>query len=101
MKNKKILILTICIILIGIVTSVFFIKNNYKFSKTGNNISNKSADEIKEYILNMESYEATAKITIKSNNTTIFDGKCVILTAESVVLNKNIIKKAIYINKKF
>ena len=31
-------------------------KNNYKKIKSGNNISNKSIDEIKEYILSIESY---------------------------------------------
>ena len=65
MKNKKILILIIGITLIILIA--IFVKNNYKNSKTGNNISNKSADEIKEYILNIESYQAIAKITIKSN----------------------------------
>ena len=52
---------------IVIIVLIFFTKNNYKFSKRGNNISNKSADEIKEYVLNIESYEAEAKIVIKSN----------------------------------
>ena len=65
MKNKKIIILIISIVIIVLFT--FFIKNNYNSSKTGNNISNKSADEIKEYILNIESYKANAKVTIKSN----------------------------------
>lgn len=64
MKNKKIIGLIIIAILIII---IFIIKNNYNFSKTGNNIINKSADEVKEYILNIESYEAIARITIKSN----------------------------------
>ena len=67
MKNKKILILTSIIIIIIIFLTIFFIKNNYKIQKHGNNIINKSADEIKEYILNMESYKATTQITIKSN----------------------------------
>ena len=60
MKNK--LIIVIAIILIIIFAIIYY--NN---SKTGNNITNKSADKIKEYILNMESYYATAEITIKSN----------------------------------
>ena len=59
MKKQKILIIIILI--------VFFLKNNYKNTKTGNNISNKSADEIKEYILNIQSYETTASIKIISN----------------------------------
>ena len=48
MKNKKILILIIGIALIILIA--IFIKNTYKISKTGNNIINKSADQIKEYI---------------------------------------------------
>ena len=65
MKNKKIIIIIFAIILLILI--IFLIKNNYKISKKGNNISNKSADEIKQYILNIESYQAVAKITIKSN----------------------------------
>ena len=65
MKNKKIIILIISIVII--IGLIFFIKNNYKFSKHGNNISNKSAEEVKEYILNIESYKATMQVTVKSN----------------------------------
>lgn len=76
MNIKKMFIIIISIAIAIII--IFLIKNNYKFGKTGNNISNKSADEIKEYILNIESYEATAKVTIKSNkneNTYILEQK--------------------------
>ena len=65
MKNKKLFIFSIIIICLILIT--FLIKNNYNFLKTGNNMSNKSADEIKEYILNIESYKAIAEVTIKSN----------------------------------
>lgn len=65
MKNKKILIIAIAVI--SILLLIFFVKNMSKNLKHGNNIINKSADEIKEYILNIESYQATATITIKSN----------------------------------
>ncbi len=65
MKNKKTVVIILAIIFFIII--IFLIKNNYKFLKKGNNISNKSADEIKEYILNIESYQAIATITIKSN----------------------------------
>lgn len=50
-----------------LILGVILIKNNYKTSKNGNNISNKSADEIENLILNIGSYETTANITIKSN----------------------------------
>ena len=61
MKHRK-TILIICVVIL-----IFFIIIIYKFLKSGNNISNKSADEIKNYILNIESYYAIAKVTIKSN----------------------------------
>ena len=60
MKDKKILIVSVSIICLILI--IFLVKNNYNFSKKGNNISNKSADEIKEYILNIDSYQATAEV---------------------------------------
>lgn len=64
---KKIIGIASTIIILIII--IFFIKNNYKKIKIGNNISNKSIDEIKEYILNIESYSANAKIEVQSNKT--------------------------------
>ena len=66
--NKK--IITICLIFILIIILIFFIKNNYKNLKIGNNIINQSAEKIKENILNIESYKANVKITITSNKNT-------------------------------
>ena len=66
--NKKIIIFSLIFILIIILT--FFIKNNYKNLKIGNNIINQSAEKIKENILNIESYKANVKITINSNKNT-------------------------------
>lgn len=66
--NKK--IITICLISILIIILIFFIKNNYKNLKIGNNIINQSAEKIKENILNIESYKAKVKITITSNKNT-------------------------------
>ena len=65
MKFKKTIIIFIIVLIL--ILDVILIKNNYKTSKNGNNISNKSADEIKNLILNIGSYEANANITIKSN----------------------------------
>lgn len=67
MKNKKIFFIATFLI---IIFSIFLIKNNYKNSKTGNNMINKSADEIEKYILNIESYKANATITVNSNKNT-------------------------------
>ena len=64
---KKIIGVLASIAVLIIIT--IFIKNNYKISKTGNNISNKSIDEIEDYILNIESYSANANIEISSNKT--------------------------------
>lgn len=55
--------------IIILIIIIILIKNNYKTSKSGNNISNKSADEVKNYILNIENYEANANIEITSNKT--------------------------------
>lgn len=65
MKFKKTIIIFIIVLIL--ILGVILIKNNYKTSKNGNNISNKSADEIENLILNIGSYEANANITIKSN----------------------------------
>lgn len=65
MKFKKTIIIFIIVLIL--ILDVILIKNNYKTSKNGNNISNKSADEIENLILNIGSYEANANITIKSN----------------------------------
>ena len=68
LKNKKIYwILAIIIIVIFI---IFLLKNNYKNQKVGNNMSNKSIEEIEQYILNINSYEATIEVTINSNKST-------------------------------
>lgn len=65
MKLKKAIIIFIIVLILGL--GVILIKNNYKTSKNGNNISNKSADEIENLILNIGSYEANANIIIRSN----------------------------------
>ncbi len=83
MKGKKILILVA--IVIAIFLGLFLMKNNYKFSKKGNNISNKSADEIEKYILNMDSYSAVVQVTIKSNkNQNIYKLKQQYLKKENI-----------------
>lgn len=70
--NKKIIVFSVIIILI--IVTIFFIKNSYKTIKFGKNIINQSAAQIKENILNMESYEAKVKIEIISNkNTNIYE----------------------------
>lgn len=67
MRRKVIWILLFFIILLII---IFFFKFNYKKIKFGNNESNKSVDQIKEYILNINSYKAILEVTIFSNKNT-------------------------------
>lgn len=68
-------IITIAIIIITII-AIFFIKTNYKSLKFGNNMSNKTTEEIAQYILDINSYELTSNITIESNkNTNVYEVK--------------------------
>ena len=43
---------------------IFFVKNNYKNLKIGNNMTNTSIEGIKEYILNISSIEDINKKTV-------------------------------------
>lgn len=65
MKNKKFIILGIALVILIIIT--IFIVFNYKNIKSGNNMINKSEEDIKQYILNISSYEATMKIEVQTN----------------------------------
>lgn len=70
--KKNIIIITAVVIVIVIITITifcFFNKNNYKTVEFGNN-SIKSAENIKEYILNISSYEASISLEIVSNKNT-------------------------------
>ena len=83
---KKVFI--ILIIFIIVICLIFFIKNNYKTKNIGNNI-NKSADNLKEYILNISSYRANIEVTVKSNKN---ENKYVI---KQEYINPNIAKQEI------
>lgn len=65
--NKKKIIILIFIALIILSIIIFFIKNNYKNLKIGNNINNKNIKEIEEYILNISSYKAKLNVEVKTN----------------------------------
>ena len=65
----KKLIFIILLIIISLF-AIFFIKKHYKNFEKGNNMSNKSADEIKDYILNINSYEAEIIVRQESNKNT-------------------------------
>lgn len=77
-------------IIIAVIIIAIFIKTNYKLFKFGNNMSNRSADEIEKYILDINSYELTANITIESNkNTNVY------VTREECIKDNNIFKQEI------
>ena len=67
MKIKTKIILLVLIVII--IFLAIFLKNNYKNLKVGNNMSNKSIEEIEEYILNISSYEAKIEMVVNSNKT--------------------------------
>ena len=62
--NKKTILLTIFTILL-----ILFFIIYYKTKNNGNNISKFNGD-IKDYILNISSYEAELEVTVESNKTT-------------------------------
>ena len=65
MKEKR----TMIIILFVIVLILFVILNffSYKKVKTGNNITNKTLQEVENYILNIRSYNAEIELSVNSN----------------------------------
>lgn len=54
----------------GLLFIIFLLFFAYKKIINGNNESNKSAEEIQKYILDIKSYEAEMEITVKSNKNT-------------------------------
>lgn len=68
MKNKKIIpIIVIAVILIILITIYIFYKNANKNLNLGNNLTNKTNQEIEEYILNISSYEAEIEVEVEGN----------------------------------
>lgn len=64
--KRRIFIITIIALILSAGLFYFFRKNNYKTLEFGNT-SIKSAENIKDYILNLDSYEADIEIEINSN----------------------------------
>ena len=70
-KNRRILLFIG--VLIGVLLIIFiinFTRKDYKNINIGNNISNKTLDDVEEYILNISSYKAKLEVTINSNKNT-------------------------------
>ena len=98
MKNqinfKKIIIFSILIIIV-ILIIIFFVKKAYNSSVTGNNIGNKTVEDIKDYILNISSYEAEIEVTVNTNKNTnkyILKQNCVMpdIFTQEVIKPENI-----------
>jgi len=70
-KNRKTYIVVFFMIIsVILIVSVFFIKDDYKILKMGNNISMNTTEDITKYILNISSYSAKIELTINSNKNT-------------------------------
>ena len=69
--NKRIAVFAFILLIILLI--IFFIilsRKDYKNINIGNNISNKTLDEVEDYILNISSYKAKLEATINSNKNT-------------------------------
>ena len=66
MKNKKIIFITLDVILI-LAILIIFLLNKTNVKKIGNN---STSQEIVDYILNISSYEAKIEVEVKSNKNT-------------------------------
>jgi len=91
---KKIIIFSILIIIV-ILIIIFFVKKAYNSSVTGNNIGNKTVEDIKDYILNISSYEAEIEVTVNTNKNTnkyILKQNCVMpdIFTQEVIKPENI-----------
>ncbi len=65
--KKNLIILGAIILIVVLIFVCFFYKNVNKNFNFGNNLSNKTNQEIEEYILNISSYEANCMVTVESN----------------------------------
>ena len=71
MKNKKIIwIIIIVSIIVSFLFMTIFKILNYKKIQTGNNITDKTLQEVENYILNISSYDAEIEVTVESNKNT-------------------------------
>lgn len=66
--NKKFIIVSmIAVLIVTAIILYFFFKNANKNLNIGNNLSNKTLQEVEEYILNISSYEAEIEVSVESN----------------------------------
>lgn len=65
-SNKKVIIIFIALVFVCTIL-IFLSKCDYKILKFGNNLGNKSLEEIENYILNINSYLANIEVEVQSN----------------------------------
>ena len=70
MKNKKIIFISIIVLVVVSIVIIFLLKTNYKNKNFGNNMSNKNLEEIEKYILDISSYTDKMDVTVESNKNT-------------------------------
>lgn len=66
-NKKKIVIFFVILIIVVLIIFIILKIFNYKNTKFGNNISDKTLEEVEQYILNISSYEAEIEVTVESN----------------------------------
>lgn len=67
MKKRNVIIWCFSIAIFGICIFVIFRFWNYKNTKLGNNISDKTLQEIEGFVLNISSYDAKIELAVESN----------------------------------
>lgn len=67
MKKRNIIIICFGIVVLAICIFAIFRIMNYKNTKMGNNISDKTLQEIESFVLNISSYEAKIELEVESN----------------------------------
>ena len=70
MNNKKIILICAILLILLILIFAIFKISNYKNTKLGHNISDKTLEEIENYILNISYYDAEIEVSVESNKNT-------------------------------
>ena len=103
--KKKIIFCVVGVVVCACICGLFFSFFYYKKQKNGNNMSNKTLEEIEDYILNINSYKAELKVEVVSNKNTnkyVLEQEFVApnLVSQKVVEPKNIENLTIKYNGK-
>ena len=103
--KKKIIFCVVGVVVCACICVLIFSVFYYKKQKNGNNMSNKTLEEIEDYILNINSYKAELKVEVVSNkniNKYVLEQEFVApnLVSQKVVEPKNIENLTIKYNGK-